>query len=79
MDICIHIYDEQMDRTSIVADAIDYIKDLLHKINQLREDTTDNDDSNRVMENRTGFNPPNEVTNPTWPPKVHIYYCWMVC
>nr|GMD73245.1 transcription factor bHLH93-like [Ipomoea batatas] len=55
----------KMDRTSIVADAIDYIKDLLHKINQLRQ----------LRENPTGLfkPPPDELTNPTSSPKVHIY------
>nr|GMC95021.1 transcription factor bHLH93-like [Ipomoea batatas] len=55
----------KMDRTSIVADAIDYIKDLLHKINQLRQ----------VRENPTGlFKPPpdDEVTNPTSSPKFDV-------
>ncbi|XP_019182782.1 PREDICTED: transcription factor bHLH93-like [Ipomoea nil] len=53
----------KMDRTSIVADAIDYIKDLLHKINQLRE----------VSENPTGFKPPpHELTNPTCSPKFDV-------
>nr|GLL26391.1 transcription factor bHLH93-like [Ipomoea trifida] len=54
----------KMDRTSIVADAIDYIKDLLHKINQLRQ----------VRENPTGLfkPPPDELTNPTSSPKFEV-------
>nr|GMC97058.1 transcription factor bHLH93-like [Ipomoea batatas] len=54
----------KMDRTSIVADAIDYIKDLLHKINQLRQ----------LRENPTGLfkPPPDELTNPTSSPKFEV-------
>ncbi|XP_019172946.1 PREDICTED: transcription factor bHLH93-like [Ipomoea nil] len=38
----------KMDRTSILGDTIDYMKELLEKIHQLREDTLEEDDKNHI-------------------------------
>nr|GMC64014.1 transcription factor bHLH93-like [Ipomoea batatas] len=38
-----------MDRTSILGDTIDYMKELLEKIHQLREDTMEEDDKNHII------------------------------
>nr|GMC68016.1 transcription factor bHLH93-like [Ipomoea batatas] len=39
----------KMDRTSILGDTIDYMKELLEKIHQLREDTMEEDEKNHII------------------------------
>lgn len=66
----------QMDRTSILGDTIDYMKELMEKINKLQEEKSE-----------MGFNQINLITNlkelkPSESmvrnsPKVKItFYCW---
>lgn len=73
----------QMDRTSILGDTIDYMKELLDKIHKLREDNmgdNEDDDKNHIksLTPNTRELKSNEaiVRNP---PKVHSLIFFLYC
>lgn len=68
-----------MDRTSILGDTIDYVKELLERINNLKEEEEVGVDSNHRSLNGISKEPkPSEVLVRN-SPKVGFYCCCFYC